>query len=372
MDVLGELAGEGAELLGELHPGPEPRRLLGGDAGEVDRIGDGAAEQVVGHLLGHLQGDVLLRLAGGGAKMRRADDVGEAEQRALPGRLDLEHVERGARHLPRLQGCRQRPLVDQAAARAVDDAHALPGLGESGGVDDVLRLVGERGMQRDEVGAAQEPIEIDLADADLDRPLLGEERVVGQHLHLEADGAVGDDRADVAAADDAQRLAEHLNAHEARLLPLAGLGGAVGLGNLARQRHHQGDGVLGCRDGVAEGRIHDDDAPRRGRLHVDVVDADAGPAHHLEVGGRGEHFPGDLGGGADGEAVIVGDGLLQRLLRQPDLHVGVDAALLEDGDGGGGELVGDEYAGHGVLLEAPVIPEAEPKARLSGTSGDDL
>ena len=106
---LGELAGEQPELLGELDPGPQARRLLGGDVGEVDGIGDGALEQVVGHLLGDLQGDVLLRLARGGAQVRRADDVGQAEQRAVLGRLDLEHVEGGAGHVARLQRLRPAP-----------------------------------------------------------------------------------------------------------------------------------------------------------------------------------------------------------------------------------------------------------------------
>ena len=40
---------------------------------------------------------------------------------------------------------------------------------------------------------------------------------------------VGDDRADIAAADDAERLAGDLDAHEAVLLPLAGLRRGVGL-----------------------------------------------------------------------------------------------------------------------------------------------
>jgi hypothetical protein len=85
-----------------------------------------------------------------------------------------------------------------------------------------------------------------------------------------------------------------------------------------------------------------------GGLHVDVVHPDAGAAHHLEPMGRGEYLLGHLGGGADGQAVVVADDLLELALGQPDIHVGLDAALLEDGDGGGGQLVGDQDAGgHG-------------------------
>ena len=95
------------------------------DRGEVHRVGDGAAQQIVGHLLGDLQRDVLLRLGGGRAEMRRADHVGQAEQRAFRRRLGLEHVEGGAGDVAGLQRLGERRLVDQPAARAIDDAHAL-------------------------------------------------------------------------------------------------------------------------------------------------------------------------------------------------------------------------------------------------------
>jgi hypothetical protein len=97
-------------------------------------------------------------------------------------------------------------------------------------------------------------------------------------------GAVGDDRADVAATDQAERLAAELDTHEAVLLPLAGLGALVGVGDFAGEREQHGDRVLGGGDRVAERRVHDDDAARRGGGHVDGVDPDPGAADHLEAG----------------------------------------------------------------------------------------
>jgi len=76
--------------------------------------------------------------------------------------------------------------------------------------------------------------------------------------------------------------------------PLPGLGRSVRLRNLARQRQHQGDGVLGGRDRIAERRVHHDDALGRGGGNLDVVDADAGAADHLEVGGLLEDLRGRL------------------------------------------------------------------------------
>jgi hypothetical protein len=57
---------------------------------------------------------------------------------------------------------------------------------------------------------------------------------------------------------------------------------AIGLRDLAGEREHHRDGVLGGGDGVAEGRVHHHDAARGGGGDVDVVDADAGAADDLE------------------------------------------------------------------------------------------
>ncbi len=149
----------------------------------------------------------------------------------------------------------------------------------------------------------------------------------------------GHDGSDVAAADDAQHLAGDLDAHEAVLLPLAGLGRGIGGRNLPGQREHQGDGVFGRGDGIAEGRVHHDHAlGGRGR-DVDVVDPDAGPAHHFQPGGRFEQLRRHLGGRADRQAVVLADDGRERLLVEAGLHVDLDAPFLEDRDGGGREFV---------------------------------
>ena len=345
---LGELAGEQAELLGKLDVGLELRRVLGGDRREVDCVGDGAGQQIVRHLLGDLQRDVLLRLCGGGAQMRRADDVVHAEQRVLLRRLGEEHVERRAGDVAasqcRCKGC----LVDKAAARAVDDAHALPGLGQRRRVEDVAGLLGQRRVQRDEVGPPQQDVEINLAHAEVFGALLGQERVIGEDFHPEAQRALGDDRADVAATDHAKRLGGDLDPHELGLLPLAGLRRPVGQRDLPGQRQHQCDRVLGGGDRVAEGRVHHDDALGGGGLDVDVVDANAGAADHLQLVGLGDQLLGDLGRRADGEAVIVADDLLELVLGKAGLHVDGDTAILEDLHGCRRQVVGDQYAGSGV------------------------
>ncbi len=210
-------------------------------------------------------------------------------------------------------------------------------------------------MQRDEIGAAQEFVELDLFDAEMERALGRQIRIVGDHFHLQPDRAVGDDRADIAAADHAERLAENLDAEKLVLFPFAGARRSVGLGNLPRQRQHQRDGVLGRRDRIAERRVHHDDAARGRRRNVDIVDADAGAADHFEIFGLLQHFRRDFGRGADRKPVEAVDrrGKLVLVLAEIGLEIDLDAAILEDRDRGGRQRVGDENAGSHGFLPSP-------------------
>src|SRR5262249_62084938 len=110
----------------------------------------------------------------------------------------------------------------------------------------------------DEIGAPPQLIELDLLDPEPDRAVGGQERVIGDYLHLQAESAVGNDRADIAAAYNTQRLAEDLDAEKLIFLPFAGAGRSVGFRNLARQRQHQRDRMFRGRDRIAERRVHDD------------------------------------------------------------------------------------------------------------------
>src|SRR3546814_10550560 len=78
------------------------RSLLGRQAGDVERIGDAAGEEVIADLFRDLDRDIDLRLVGRGAEVRGADEVGGAEQRIVRRRRLLrEHVERRARRVDR-------------------------------------------------------------------------------------------------------------------------------------------------------------------------------------------------------------------------------------------------------------------------------
>ena len=117
---------------------------------------------------------------------------------------------------------------------------------------------------------------------------------------------------------------------------------SVGGRDFSRQREHQRDRMLGRRDRIAEGRVHHDHAARRGGRDVDIVDADAGAAHDLQFRRALDELGGDFGRRTDRQAVVVADDPGELVLVEPGFDVDLDAALLEDGDGGRRELVGNE------------------------------
>ena len=68
----------------------------------------------------------------------------------------------------------------------------------------------------------------------------------------------------------------------------------MGGGDVPHQAVHQGQRLLGGRERVAAGRVHDDDALPGGGLGVDVVDAYARAGDRLEPLVSLERFGGDL------------------------------------------------------------------------------
>ena len=147
-------------------------------------------------------------------------------------------------------------------------------------------------------------------------------------------------------------FAENLDAEEFVLFPFAGPRRSIGFGDLPRQRQHQRDGMLGRGDRIAERRVHHDDAARGRRRNVDIVDADAGAADHFQAFGLLQHLGRDLGRGADRKTVEAVDGLgeLVLVLAEIGLEIDLDAAILENLDGGGRQRIGDQNAGgHGGI-----------------------
>ena len=165
----------------------------------------------------------VLGLGGRGAEVRGDDDVVVAvEQRVVGDRLGREDVERGAGDLAGVERVLERLVDEQLAAGAVDDAHAVLHLRERLGVEPAARLGRLGQVDGDEVGLAVDVgAGLGLLDPELAEALGGHERVEGEHAHAEALRAGGDELADAAEAEHAERLLVDLDAAELRALPLA-------------------------------------------------------------------------------------------------------------------------------------------------------
>ena len=141
-------------------------------------------------------------------------------------------------------------------------------------------------MQRQEVGTREHLVEGSGLDAELAKALGCDERVVGDHLHLQAERPAGDLAADAAEPEHAEHLVGELDPAPLRPLPAALDECRVRLRDVSREGEEQADRVLGRRDDVRLGRVRDDDAPARRRIDVDVVDTDARAADHLQPRAR--------------------------------------------------------------------------------------
>ncbi len=281
--------------------------------------------------------------------MRGGDEICATEQRVLGRRLLDEDIDRRTGNLALVERGGEVGLDDEPAAGAVDDAHAAFHPGERVFVDQVPGRIVQGGVQGDEIGAGEQLVEVNLFDPNTARPFGRQERIVGDHLHFQAQGAPGNDRADIAAADNAERLAEQLDPHKARLFPFPGLRRAVGRGDLAGQREHHRDRVLGRGDRIAVRRIHDDDAALGRGRDVNIINADPGPADHLEGVGGGDQLRGDLGRRAHREPVIPGDAETQLGRAKADFNISLDPAPPKYLGRARAQIIGNQYFRHPML-----------------------
>ena len=276
--------------------------------------------------------------------MRRDDDLRQLEQRAVRARFGGEHVETCAADVAAGDRVGERLLVDQAAAGGVDDDDARLGLGQRLLADQARGLLGLGQVHRDEVGAAQQFVERQQLDAELRGAGMRHVRVVGGDVRAEGGEPLGDQLADAAEPDDADRLAEDLGARERRPLPGVVAQRRVGGRDLSGRRQQQRERVLGGAVDVRRRRVDDQHAAGGGGVDVDVVQADAGAGDDLQLGRGGQHLGVDGRRGTHQQRVGVRHrGQQLRPVRAVDP---ADFYLVtEGGDGRFGQFVGNQYDG---------------------------
>jgi hypothetical protein len=210
---------------------------LGVEIRHVHRIANGSFEERGPNRLRDLDADAFLRFRRGSAQMRSENEGRQIAQRRVERqRLRLKNIERGRSDMPRAQRLRQRNFVDKAAARAIDHAYAAFRFSQAPGVEQVMRLRGERRMQGDEIRGGQQIIElIDQLDLKRARPGRRQIWIERHNPHAESDGAPAQLAADSPHADDAERLVEELDAFQIFAVPLSAAQERIGLRDFARR-----------------------------------------------------------------------------------------------------------------------------------------
>ncbi len=247
------------------------------------------------------------------------------------GRFLAPDIEGGSGDLAALERLERGRLVENAAAGAVDDDHAVFHLVVVLSGNHAARFVVERRVGGDDVGVAQDLFQFHELDTQILAALLGDVGVVGDDVHLEGLGASRHPAADLAQPDDAQGLALEFIAGEGSALPFAALEAVVGHGNIAAEAEQDRHGVLGGRVDVAEGSVDDNDALLAGVLDVDVVDADAGAGDDLQALAGVDQRRVDLGAAAGDDGVVAGDEFVQFGNRQAELDVDLDPRIFNQG-----------------------------------------
>ena len=207
---------------------------------------------------------------------------------------------------PGLQRLDERRLVDERTARGVDEQRARPQQRQARAVDQAARRIRDRQVEADDVGHLERRLDrLRVICAELGHALRGDVRVVGDGSHPERARPRGHEPADAAVAEQRERLVGELDAREALALPGAVAQRALGRADVAREREQQRERVLGGRDDVRLGGVADDDARRRRRVHVDVVDPDARAADDAQLGGARDERRVDRRGRAHDERLGV-------------------------------------------------------------------
>ena len=152
------------------------------------------------------------------------------------------------------------------------------------------RLVRVRHVDADIIRLGIDAVEVHLVldiAREPPRRVHGQVRIISADIHAEAHGSVGDERADRAKADDAQRLAHKLGACKLRfalfnergdvLAPaVESLDPVNAAEHIARREYERAEDLLLDRLGVCAGRVEHDDAAAAAILERDVVRAGAG------------------------------------------------------------------------------------------------
>ena len=171
---------------------------------------------------------------------------------------------------PRAQRVDERRLVDEAAARGVDDDGMRRQQRELARAQQMMRALAERHVQRDGVGARERVLELRQLDLEASHEVVVGRGLDGEQPAVEGPQPPGDGAADRPETDDRDRRAREVAGRRGRL-PAAVAHRRAERGQSADARQQQRQRHVGDGLGVRAGRRQHGDAGGRRGIEVDRV-----------------------------------------------------------------------------------------------------
>ena len=189
----------------------------------------------------------------------------------------------------------QGRLVDDRAARRVDEDRGRLHPGEVPGIDQVVRLLRQQDVERHDVGLAQQLLERHQLDAQGRGCIRRHVRITRQEAKAERPGPRRDQSRYAPEANQAERHGRQ-PADGARCRsrifprrPAARADEVLHVRKPADRGQDQGQRMVGHLVDEGVGHVGDEDAVARGRLDVDVVVTDGGTQHEARAPEPPEH-----------------------------------------------------------------------------------
>ena len=144
--------------------------------------------------------------------MGRRHHLVQTQQGIILGRLLDKHVKGGSGDNSRLDRVMKVLLIDNPAPSTVDDKHPLLHLLEGIRIQQVAGLFGHGGMDGDVIGLSEKLVQTHPFDPQFFDHLGTDIGIIGNDVHFQALGPVGNDPPDPSHADNAKYLVKHLPA----------------------------------------------------------------------------------------------------------------------------------------------------------------
>ena len=280
-------------------------------------------EPVVFQTLRYEMADGFLSFERRTADMRCQDHIVLVSQRrgeriAALLRLDREHVNGRPGDMPGIQMALERVQIRNKTARQVDENSALLHVGELFLAEEASVRLAPVHMQRHGIGLLKELIETRHALGVAHRELLL--KIIEQDAHAHGLGENRKLGADIAVADDAERLAAHLVRPAGGLVPHA----MLHMVRVCRDAAHQADDVADDQfhhgTGIRIRRVEHGDAALARVVEIDLVGADAEAADRGQVGTGVDHLASDIRLGANAQQINTFERVDELILAQSALE----------------------------------------------------